>query len=130
MRRPLLRAGLALLLVLGWVLGCVPGCAPTFDTTYNYCADQERCAAPDRCVTITTELTESAMCAPTCETDEDCEPRGPWPGSCLPYFSEGASVCYQRCSQDTDCYLTSSCNEVIDPATDRIIARVCVPFYE
>lgn len=106
--------------------GCV------VDDTYEACVEDADCNDPaDRCVAVTVEAdrfgeaTSGGFCTHECASDAECEYNLGWAGVCYALQESAASLCYQQCEVDTDCWGGNVCRRVaLDELTDDLI---CVP---
>jgi hypothetical protein len=119
--RKLLWMAFALTAALALSAGC------TLDNTYAFCVDSDDCNdTRDTCflVDIPSANTYGRFCSRQCSSHGQCEFNFGFEGAC--YSLDGAaSICYQTCDFDYDCYSSSICLEVL--RTDGLFDYLCVP---
>lgn len=116
-------------------------CTP--DALYTHCTADAQCGSrtyetgDDReievflvCIEATVavrpgEPTVGRFCTLDCAGDAECDSFiGLADGACIRWEGDAIAYCYQRCADQTDCYPSSRCEEVM---RDGRPVRVCLP---
>jgi hypothetical protein len=106
------------------------GCTP--DPLYTYCVNDDQCSGDDDfyCVEVGVQVspdreTDGRFCTMPCRHDGDCIGiGGVLAGHCIQWVGDDEAFCYLGCVTDSDCYPSSTCEEVV--VSDRP-KTVCLP---